>query len=1081
MFSQLDRLPSGLLAWYNPAEGLQIKHRACTPGTRVDALANVLGWARDGAGGGVYWLNGMASTGKTTIAYSACAELAGGHQLAASFFCSRLREERKNVNLTISSIAYQLARFSRPFQSALCAVLRKDPDIDRKLPHLQLDELIVKPIFEVQGTLPEGLVVVIDGLDECEHKESIGQMLDVLLGRSVSLPIKFIVSSRSEPDIRDQMTEDRLKARLVLHDLDRAQVQADIETYLRAELTPMRQTQTQITGLVERAGILFIYAATAVRYISHSNFRHNPSARLRTILNGPQGSGTGDSKDIDQLYTMILQAAFGDKGLEEADRAEMQQVLNTVICAREPLTTTGLTELLKIDCIERVRDALRPLRPLWSVVHVVEATELVTTLHASFPDFMFGSTRSKAYHCDSESHNHRLAEHCFDFTRRTQPQFNICGIQPSYLSDDDVISIEAWKNAISSELLYACRHWADHVKAGARALDVVGLLREFLSMRLLLWVEVLNLRKQMKAGMECMKLAVEWCNQYEADQELIELAVDAQRFVDTFVSNLISQSTPHIYGSMLPFWPEFGPISQCYARTSQGPAKAEETALNRRQLAHLSTWAFDKGIDTVTVSPNGLWVALVLNFHLLVIDSSSGQIVLGLLKRYKDNIDFIGFSPDGSCILAASRDDERAIKVGWDTRTGNAALGPIQLDGHTGSIYCLELSPDCTLAAMSSFDKTIRLWSTMNGTMLRCLETQDMSYIVAFSSDSSQIAAGYEGTLQVWDCRTGTTTLGPLTNDPTYTIAFCPNAPQLADATDHAIYVRDIQNGDAVHILIHGHTDYIGRIAYSLDDRYLVSGSGDRTLRIWDAQNGKLELGPLTGHTGDIRSIAFMPDSSRIISADDDGRVCIWDIRQSNCSPSSINTLTSRITSAKFTSDGAHFVTGSEDGVISIWDSHTGDVTAGPIQAHEGPITVVDILNDRVAAGFWAGAICVRNALSGEVVLGPVDVHPGKEIDGIAIAYSPDGHLIATGFDEEVSLWDAQNNSKVLDLLHAGEDIISVQFSPDSSRLVVGSWEVSTVWDVSDGRNLFGEPHRVHRWCWISFILAKRHSYCVRL
>ncbi|CAE6461520.1 unnamed protein product [Rhizoctonia solani] len=115
MSSRVDRLPYALPAWYDSSEGLQLKRRACTPGTRADAIANILGWARSGAGGGVYWLNGMAGTGKTTIAYSVCAELAAGHQLAASFFCSRLREECRNVNIIIPSIAYQLARFSRPF------------------------------------------------------------------------------------------------------------------------------------------------------------------------------------------------------------------------------------------------------------------------------------------------------------------------------------------------------------------------------------------------------------------------------------------------------------------------------------------------------------------------------------------------------------------------------------------------------------------------------------------------------------------------------------------------------------------------------------------------------------------------------------------------------------------------------------------------------------------------------------------------------------------------------------------------------------------------------------------------------
>ncbi|CAE6471753.1 unnamed protein product [Rhizoctonia solani] len=262
MSSRIEHLPSSLSAWYNSAEGIELKRRECTPGTRVNVLANLLDWARSG-GGGVYWLNGMAGTGKTTIAYSVCADLDARQQLGGSFFCSRLREECRDVNLIIPSIAYQLARFSRPFQYALSKVLEKDPDVHGRQPHMQFDALIAKPILEVQHTLPEELIVVIDALDECDQKESTERMLDVLLSKSTNLPIMFIVSSRPEPQIRDQMTHERVKSRLVLHELDKGEVQADIDRYLREGLAQMNPSEAEITSLVERAGILFIYAATA--------------------------------------------------------------------------------------------------------------------------------------------------------------------------------------------------------------------------------------------------------------------------------------------------------------------------------------------------------------------------------------------------------------------------------------------------------------------------------------------------------------------------------------------------------------------------------------------------------------------------------------------------------------------------------------------------------------------------------------------------------------------------------------------------------------------------------------------------
>ncbi|CAE6460823.1 unnamed protein product [Rhizoctonia solani] len=506
MFSLIDRLPSVLSATYNSAEGEGLKRGECTAGTRVQEIATLLGWVRNKAEGSVYWLNGMAGTGKTTIAFSVCAELDSAHMLGASFFCSRLREECRNVNKIIPSIAYQLARFSRPFQYALCNALEKHPDAHGKMLQVQFDALIKDPILQVQHTLPEGLTVVIDALDECEDKESTRRMLQVLLNGSMNLPIRYVLSSRPEPEIRDQMTE-RVKSRLVLHELDKDEVRLDIETYLRAALVEMKPSEDQVAALVAKSGILFIYAATAVRYIGYDNFQSDPHDRLRDILGASGSQEDGENEEIDQLYITVLEAALGNRRLRKVERDNMQQVLHTVICAHDPLTVSGLSELLQIHNADRVRAVLRPL---WSVLHIVGESELVTTLHASFPDFMFNPSRSKAYSCDSGSHHHTLAEHCFSRIKRAKPSFNICELESAYLPDRLVPDIEQRAaTTIPPDLFYACRYWADHFATGKYTATLVAQLQGFISTRLLLWMEVLNLRKQMAAGTACMKLIID--------------------------------------------------------------------------------------------------------------------------------------------------------------------------------------------------------------------------------------------------------------------------------------------------------------------------------------------------------------------------------------------------------------------------------------------------------------------------------------------------------------------------------------------------------------------------------------------
>ncbi|CAE7077801.1 unnamed protein product [Rhizoctonia solani] len=337
-------LSPAVSAYYNSAQAIELKRGECTPSTRIGVLAHMNDWASmSGPGvGAVYWLNGMAGTGKTTIAYSLCAELDSKHQLAASFFCSRLLPECRDVNRIIPSISYQLAQYSLPFRATLLKVLEKDPDVHTRLPSVQFKSMIVEPLQEVRDTLPLNLVVVIDALDECENKESTRVILNVLFNHAVDLPIKFFVCSRPEPEIRDEMAEkmgDNKQSQLVLHELDTATVQTDIEQYLTIALARLNPSGADIAKLVEDAGVLFIYAATAVRYISDRNFSRNPHGRLQTVLNASGLGAKQKNKAIDELYTVILRAALHDEGMDGAERDDVLLLLHTVISLQEPLNT----------------------------------------------------------------------------------------------------------------------------------------------------------------------------------------------------------------------------------------------------------------------------------------------------------------------------------------------------------------------------------------------------------------------------------------------------------------------------------------------------------------------------------------------------------------------------------------------------------------------------------------------------------------------------------------------------------------------------------------------------------------------
>jgi Cdc6-like AAA superfamily ATPase len=213
----------------------------CSPNTRAIVLTGLRGWANNPNSPKIYWMNGMAGTGKTTITYSLCDELKRAFQLGASFFCSRLLLDCRNVTMMVLTIAYQLAGFSHAFRSALCEVLDSDRDISTYNIDTQLEKLVKDPLLKVKDTLATNAVVVIDALDECSDANGTQIILDMLFRYASDIPIKFFVTSRPEPSISEKILtgDGRSRSILILHDIDRSIVQADIETYLSSKLAAL--------------------------------------------------------------------------------------------------------------------------------------------------------------------------------------------------------------------------------------------------------------------------------------------------------------------------------------------------------------------------------------------------------------------------------------------------------------------------------------------------------------------------------------------------------------------------------------------------------------------------------------------------------------------------------------------------------------------------------------------------------------------------------------------------------------------------------------------------------------------------
>ena len=154
-------------------------------------LDEVESWARDFDKSSVFWLNGLAGTGKSTIAQTLAERLFAEGNLEASFFCSRDFKDRNDLHLIILTLAFQLAQKYPELRSHLMSLLRSNPDVVHESLTIQMQKLITEPLQE-SGV---STVIVIDALDECKDDEPSSAIVS-LLGRFTKeiAQVKFFIA-----------------------------------------------------------------------------------------------------------------------------------------------------------------------------------------------------------------------------------------------------------------------------------------------------------------------------------------------------------------------------------------------------------------------------------------------------------------------------------------------------------------------------------------------------------------------------------------------------------------------------------------------------------------------------------------------------------------------------------------------------------------------------------------------------------------------------------------------------------------------------------------------------------------------
>ena len=456
------------------AEAVEYRHggrKGCLRGTREAFLDEIELWTRDFGKPSVYWLNGLAGTGKSTIAQTVAERMFADGRLGASFFCSRDFLDRSNLQFIFPTLAVQLARTYPEFRSILVPLVRSDPGIAHESLYDQMNELIVGPLRESAIST----VIVIDALDECKDEEPSSAILSALGRVAPEIPmVKFFATGRPQPHIlegfRSPLSE-KMADVFVLHEVEPSQVGNDIRLLFKHNFSELARRRSGLTDwpseedldlLCERAAGLFVYAVATVKFINHRN--NDPKEQLGRLLRLPKSStyeGTTKFKPnvtLDSLYMTILQEAFDDDRPE--DDLKTRSILGAVTLATYPLSPSTIATLLGFST-ESVFRRLSSTRSL--LILQEDVRHPVQLFHKSFPDFIVDPIRctNKRFIVSPPDHHSELMVGCLKLMNQTLEK-NMCKL-PDAVTNSEVYDLhERTERYINPALQYACKSWHKH-------------------------------------------------------------------------------------------------------------------------------------------------------------------------------------------------------------------------------------------------------------------------------------------------------------------------------------------------------------------------------------------------------------------------------------------------------------------------------------------------------------------------------------------------------------------------------------------------------------------------------------------
>jgi len=986
----------------------------CYEDTRVQLRHDIDHWVQNPTGACIYWLKGMAGTGKSTIAKTIAQDLHDAGILGASFFFKRGEGDRGSARRLFSTLAVQLGHKTAQLSRELAQVLETTPQIGDKALAQQFNALILQPLenYGSQTASSLKLLIVLDALDECESKADIRVVLRLLAKlRSVKgLQMRVFVTSRPELPIElgfaEMLPDDHLD--FVLHDIPKPSIEHDISAFYVHEFKTIRADyalrrpydplpdgwpgEGVIRSLVQQALPLFIFAATICRFVGDP--KSSPVKRLEAVLQSPNSFHVSS---MGRTYLPILNQLLVD--VDEAEHtATMEQfrvIVGAIIAFAAPLSASSISALLDLS----LDDISNLLGQLHSVLHVPASVDQpVRLLHLSFRDFLVDdkSRDHINFWVDEKKKHSELTNKCLDFLMKPGVLVqNICELQDlaARRLNIDQNTID---EKISPAVRYACRFWVFHLNESNLSIHCYGKIMDFMRKHFLHWIEVLSWLGRLSESIDHIRKLQHLASPYTV---IDDLSPENTNTISAGTSsNILKTGATELVGFL---------------------GDAERFILQNRYIIDLSP--------------------LQLYLSGLTFAPSTSVIRQTFLKH-------------GTAFGKVAR-------LPHVPETWGAEL--LRLEGHTGCVEAIAFSPDGELIASGSSDKTVRLWNAKDGEEIQCFQHIGPVYALAFSHDAERLVIGGFRSLTVWHPGTGESKTHEIGNAAVNSVAVSPTASLIVAGSPKGGFISDLDLGQVRRFGTAEILDQYSRTSVAISDDgawFAAASPSGVVLRSYgpglqfsqEPTDSKLEPCSLVAST-----MQFMPTEHLLVIASRLGTVEHWDC-VNNIRLSSHKFEAPRTSAHAISPDCNKYATASKAKTsrsVTTYDITTHAKT-WQLKTDDHVVTTLAFTpnSDLLVIGSLDGTIRLCSPSIDATESEPLHHHA----EVLAIGFSPDGTALASASkDGTVIIWDPAMGEKRGSLVHGYKDIYALALAPSATYLALATPDFTIdIWDVAAARKV---------------------------